>query len=95
VKTFLLLHFGYEKPTPEIMGAWGKWFQSISDKIVDVGHLPGGREISHSGIKDLPMAQDSLTGYTIIKAESLDEAEQIAKKCPIIASTRVYEIMRK
>ncbi len=27
VKKFLFLHYGFEKPTPEIMSAWGKWFE--------------------------------------------------------------------
>jgi hypothetical protein len=93
VKNYLLLHYGFEKPTPEIMEAWGKWFESIADKTVDRGHLPGGREISHAGTKDLPMANDSITGYSVVRAENLDDAEKIAQGCPIIASTRVYEIM--
>jgi hypothetical protein len=77
------------------MGAWGKWFESIAEKVVDQGHLPGGREISHSGTKDLPLAKDSITGYTVLKAENLAEAEKIARRCPIIASTRIYEIVNK
>jgi len=36
---------------------------------------------------------DPHTGYSVIRAESLDDAENIAQGCPIIASTRVYEIM--
>jgi hypothetical protein len=36
---------------------------------------------------------DSITGFTIINAESLDDAEKIARGCPIISSIRVYEIM--
>ncbi len=39
------------------------------------------------------MAKDSVTGYSVINAENLDEAETIAQGCPLIASTRVYEIM--
>ena len=93
MKNFLTLHYGFEKPTPEIMGAWGKWFESISDKMDSNGHFPGGRKNSHGGTIDLPLAEDSITGYTIINAEDLDEAETIAQGCPIIASTRVYEIM--
>ncbi len=92
VKNFLILHYGFEQPTPEEMGAWNKWFESIADKQVERGHFPGGREISHSGTRDLPFGKDSITGYTIIKAENLDEAEKIARECPIVASTRVYEI---
>ena len=34
------------------------------------------------------MAEDSITGYTVIEAADLDEAEAIAKECPIVASTR-------
>ncbi len=39
------------------------------------------------------MGMESITGYTIIEAESLDEAEKIARDNPYIASIRVYEIM--
>jgi len=35
---------------------------------------------------------DSITGSSSIEAESLDEAEKIAKECPYIASIRVYEL---
>ena len=94
MKQFLILHYGFETPTPEIMAKWGKWFQSIADKEVDKGHLPSGREISDSGVKELPLAKDSITGFNIIKAENLDEAEKIAKNCPYIDSIRVYEIMK-
>ena len=93
MKNYLILHYGFEKPTPEEMDAWGKWFQSIADKQVDRGGLRSGREISHSGTKDLPFAKDSISGYTVIKAENLDAAEKITQECPIVASTRVYEIM--
>ena len=93
VKRFMLLHFGFEKPTPEIMAAWGKWFESVADKTVDQGGFHGGaREISHSGTEDLPMGTDSITGYSIINAESLDDAVKIAQDNPFISSIRVYEI---
>jgi len=93
MKRFMLLHFGFEKPTPEIMEAWKKWFMSVADKTVDQGGFHGGaREISHDGSKDLPMGMDSITGYSIINAESLEEAEKLAEGNPFIASIRVYEI---
>ena len=94
MKKYMLLHFGFEKPTPEIMAAWGSWFESIADKSVENGGFHGGaREISHSGTEELPMGMESITGYSIINAESLDEAEKIARGNPFIASIRVYEIM--
>ena len=93
---YMLLHFGFEKPTPEIMEAWGKWFASVADSTEDQGGFHGGaREISHGGSKDLPMDMDAITGYSIIRAESLEEAEKIASTNPFIASIRVYEIMQQ
>ena len=93
MKKFVLLHYGFEKPTPEIMKAWGTWFESIADRTVENVGFSGGREISASGIKELPMGMESITGYSLFEAESLDEAEKIAQDNPYIASIRVYEIM--
>ena len=94
MKKFVFMTFGFQKPTPEIMGAWGKWFASFADKVADQGgHFSGGREISKDGTRNLPLGMESITGYTVIHAENMDEAEQIAQGCPIIASIRVYEVM--
>lgn len=92
MKKFMLLHFGFEKPTPEIMEAWKAWFASIADKQTGQGGFIGGREISKAGSKDLAWDMNSITGYNIIEANSLDEAEKIASTNPYIASIRVYEL---
>ena len=92
MKKFVLLHYGFETPTPEIMKAWGAWFESIADKTVENVGFSGGREISASGTRDLPWGMDSITSYSVIEAESLDEAEEIARTNPYIASIRVYEV---
>ena len=92
LKNFLILHYGFEKPTSEEMSAWKKWFELIADIQVDRGGLRDGREITQSGTNNLPFAKNSITGYTIIETRDLDEAEKIAKQCPIVDSTRVYEI---
>ncbi len=91
---YLILHYGFVTPTPEVMEGWNKWFASIADRQVEMGGLSDGREISQTGVKKLPFGKDSLTGYTIIKAESLDEAEKIASECPFIDSTLVYEVRK-
>ena len=93
MNNYIILHYGFVKPTPEEMEAWGKWFESIADRQVDRGGFRGGREITNEGTQDLPFGKDSITGYTVIKADNLDAAEKIASACPIVASTRVYEIM--
>ena len=92
MKKFMLLHFGFEKPTPEIMQAWMAWFQSISEQQVDQGGFTGGREISKDGSRDLPWDVDCITGYNIIEAESLEAAEKLAQSNPFISSIRIYEL---
>jgi hypothetical protein len=93
MKRFMLLHVGFEQPSAEIMAAWGRWFDSIADHSVENGGFHrGGKEISASGTRDLPLAPDSITGYSIIRAESLEDAEKLASRNPFISSIRVYEI---
>lgn len=92
MKQFYLLHYGFETPTPEIMESWGKWFNDIQGCVVDMGrHFSHGREISKDGVRELPLGAGSITGYTVIEAENIDEAEKIARSNPFIESIRVYE----
>lgn len=94
MKKFVFLYYGFEPLTQEIKDAWGKWFASIGDKMVDSGSPFGaGREITHNGIKELSLDLEAVTGYSIINAENITEAEKIARGCPIITSIRVYEAM--
>ena len=92
MKKFVLLHFGFENPTPEIMDAWNSWFESISDHLVENVGFGNGREISKSGTRDLPWNMESITGYSVIEAESLDAAEKLAQTNPFISSIRIYEV---
>lgn len=95
MKKFMLLHCGFETPTPEVMTAWEGWFESVADRTVEHGGFRGGREISRDGTRVLGMDSEAFTGYSIINAESLEQAESIAAENPFIASIRVYEIMER
>ena len=92
MKKFMFLHVGFEKPTPEIMQQWQSWFDLIKDRQIDQQGFAAGREISHSGVSELAWDRNCLTGYNIIEAQDLDEAEQLAKGNPFITSIRIYEI---
>ena len=94
MKKFVFLAVGYETPSEEIKDAWMNWFGSIRDHLVDSGNPFGpGMEITSDGVNKLSHDKGAIAGYTIINAESMDEAVQIAKGCPIITSMRVYEAM--
>jgi len=92
VKKFMYLHCGFEQPTPEIMEAWGAWFESIADMRLEQGVFAAGWRISKEGTEDLPWGMKSITGYNIVEAESMDDAVKMAESCPFIASIRIYEL---
>ena len=89
---FMLLHVGFEPPTPEIMTAWKEWFETTADCAVAHGGLMSGRLVDDSGVESLEMGLDAMTGYSIIEAENIDEAVTIAKSNPYITGVRVYQI---
>jgi hypothetical protein len=50
-------------------------------------------EVSKNDIIELPMDKDAITGYVVINAENIEEAVEIAQSCPMITSTKVYELI--
>ena len=94
MKQFMILHVGFEMPTPQIMEKWNQWFADTKDCTVDMGGVMSGKEITKDGAQDLPMDLSCLTGYSIIEASSLEEAEAIASQNPFITAIRVYEIRK-
>jgi hypothetical protein len=91
VADFLLL-FGPGGTMPEteeeqaaVMAAWDKWFADIGSALKDGGNptTPAAKQIGTDGsVSDV---QATASGYTIITADSLDEATAMAKACPVLA----------
>jgi hypothetical protein len=76
------------------MAAWGKWFGELGEAVVDGGNPfgPSASVGSDGNVKD--GASSGLTGYSILKADNLSKATQMAKGCPIVSnggSIEVYE----
>ena len=98
--TYLLLYSGGNMPATEaeqkrVMGAWNSWFAKHGDAISDGGNpfTAKAKTIGSDG-KVTDGAFAAATGYTLIKADSLDKAVEIAKGCPVLiggAEVAVYE----
>ncbi len=78
------------------MQAWGAWFGSLGENLVDVGN-PFTATSTHieadGAVHDGPVGTMA-TGYSIIKAESLAAAVEVAKGCPVLqgdGQITVYE----
>jgi hypothetical protein len=101
VNDYLLLYSGGEMPEGEeaqaaVMKAWTDWMGGLGDAMKDGGNpfTPAAKSISPEGsVSDGP-AGSMASGYSIIKADSLDRAVELAKGCPVLqggASITVYE----
>ena len=92
MKKFIFLYIGFDTPTEEIKKQWMDWFNKNSDKFTDSGNpfMPG-KEVTSSGVKDLPHDKKAIVGYSIVKVESMAEAVKLAQSCPMITAMRVYE----
>lgn len=96
---YLLAYTGGATPETEaeqqaVMAAWTGWFGEIGSAIVDPGNpfgpskaVAGGGAVSDGG-------PSGLTGYSLVSADSLDAAAELAKGCPVLTnggSVEVYE----
>jgi len=75
------------------MAAWGQWFGQLGPAIVDAGN-PFGPSVSVGAAGADGAAKTGLTGYTVLTADSLDAATELAKGCPVFANggkVDVYE----
>jgi len=89
-----MLYYGYAEPTPEVMDAWQRWFATVGDRFVDSGNPLGNcLEVTKTGSREMSPDQGAATGYSIISAESREEAERLLEGCPMISSVRLYEAM--
>jgi hypothetical protein len=98
---YLLLYSGGSMPaTPAeqqaVMQAWTAWFGQLGDAVVDGGNptsanaktIASDGSVSDGGGGMMP------SGYSILKADSMDAAVEMAKGCPVLqggAKVMVYE----
>jgi hypothetical protein len=107
---FVLLYRGAQRPTsPEdgqqVMQKWMEWFRGLAEqgKLIDRGQPleMGGKVIepASKAVIDGPFAEakDIVGGYSLVKANDLDEATELAKGCPVLdrgGSVEVRPVMQ-
>ena len=74
--------------TEKAMAAWGAWFGQLGDRVVDAGNPTShSKAISPDG--SVMDATSAPTGYSVIKADSLDQAVELSKSCPVLGAGQV------
>jgi YCII-related domain len=95
MQKFMLLFVGFElqpedgsTQTQDYMKGWGEWIAALARRGVVESGLPfewSGKVVKKESAADLHLQQEDIGGYMLIKAESLDEAVEIARQAPHMA----------
>jgi hypothetical protein len=98
---YLLLYSGGSMPETEteqkaVMKEWEHWMGKLGSALVDGGNpfTPQAKTITQDGKVSDGSGGPMPSGYSILKANSLDEAVQLAKGCPVLkagAAVMVFE----
>ena len=97
---YIIAYHGGKKPeSPEEGGKqmekWQAWVDGLGDAVVNPGTPLGkSRIVSSDSVSD-DGGPNSLTGYSIVKADTMDAALEMAKACPFldIGTIEVAEVM--
>ncbi|HEX2405495.1 MAG TPA: hypothetical protein VHM29_12415 [Acidimicrobiia bacterium] len=95
---FLFVYHGGSAPESEeegaaVMQAWNEWFGGLGSAVVDQGHPTGASAtVGSDGSTAQGGGANPVTGYSIISADSLDEALVFAKDSPQLSSGGTIEV---
>lgn len=73
---------------------WEEWFGTLGSAIVDGGAATGAARTVAAGGSVTDGGSRGLSGYSVVSAESLDAAVELAKGCPVLevgGDVDVYE----
>ncbi len=74
-----------EEEGARVMAAWTSWYENLGAAIVDGGAPTGAaKTIAADGSVSDGGGANPLTGWTVVQANSLDDAVALAKGCPIL-----------
>ena len=98
---YIIAYIGGRQPeTPEEGKAqkarWDAWISDLGDAVVNPGTpLAMSKTIGPDGVADADPDR-KLTGFSVVKADSLEDAIEIAKKCPFLAmgTLEVAQVMQ-
>lgn len=86
---YIIAYRGSKKPeSPEAgqaqMGKWQEWVQNLGDAVVNPGTpLTGSQTVTNDGVSDTN-PDDALTGFSMVEADSMEAALEMAKACPFL-----------
>lgn len=74
------------------MAKWGQWFEQLGSAVVDGGAPTGTAKTVGTGGSVSDGGSLGLTGYSIVSANSLESAVELAKGCPIVSTGGAVDV---
>ena len=94
---YIIAYHGGNKPeSPEEgakhMAKWKAWVEGLGDAVVNPGTPLGkSKTVSSSGVTD-DGGPNPLSGFSMVKADSMDAALEMAKACPFLETGGTLEV---
>ena len=97
MSNYVFAYHGGKKPeSPEEgakhMAKWKAWIGGLGDAVVNPGSPLGmSKTVSSDGVSD-DSGSNPLSGFSIVKADSMDAALEMAKACPHLGLGGTLEV---
>ena len=95
---FIFAYHGGKMPETEeegaqVMAEWIAWFENLGAAVVDGGNPLGpSSTVNSDGSVTCDGGSNPLSGYSLITADSIEQATDLAKGCPILKAQGSVEI---
>jgi hypothetical protein len=95
---YLLAYHGGKMPETKdaqtkVMAAWDVWMKKLGPSLIDGGNpVSKASTIDSKGAVSAGAGANPVSGYSIIKADSLDAAVRFAKECPVLQGGASIEV---
>ena len=94
---YIFAYHGGNKPESpeagaEMMAKWKAWLDGLGDAVVNPGTPLGmSKTVSTSGVAD-DGGPNPLMGFSVVRAETMDAALDMAKSCPVLETDGTIEV---
>lgn len=96
-KYIFIYHGGKMPETPEegarVMADWMSWLAGMGDAVVDSGNPVGpSSTVQSDGLITRDGGSNPVSGYSLVSADSMEQALNMAKGCPILKMEGTVEV---
>jgi len=81
-----------EEAQAAVMEAWNDWMDAVGESLLDAGNPVAQSRLVGADGSIREVEGNPVTGYSIVEADDLDAALEIARGCPVLADGGSVEV---